>query len=277
MLDDVDRVVYLDVDTLMLGDVVRPRPHRPRRPPGRGPRLQRQRGERVAPRRTARCRRGGHRAAARHRAAGTATGRRANAGVLVDGPRPHAAGRLHGDHARLGRAATGSTTRTRMLAYAGPDRAVLDPRWNALPVLEDVARPEPHPLGQPRQALGAQPDLRAGRAGVRYAAQLQQRAGRPPTGDRPTADPGASASAPAPGRRSGPSTTPLAAGAGAGHRRGASRSTSATWTRPACGRSRRRSKSIEAEGIEGLIIETGTALRRLGDHDGRGQVDRTGR
>jgi hypothetical protein len=28
-----------------------------------------------------------------------------------------------------------------MLAYVGPDRAVLDSRWNALPVLEDVAEP----------------------------------------------------------------------------------------------------------------------------------------
>jgi lipopolysaccharide biosynthesis glycosyltransferase len=28
-----------------------------------------------------------------------------------------------------------------MLAYAGSDRVALEPRWNALPVLEDVADP----------------------------------------------------------------------------------------------------------------------------------------
>ena len=51
MLEDVSRLVYLDVDTMMLGDVCRAREDRPRRDARRGPRLQRQRGQRVATRR----------------------------------------------------------------------------------------------------------------------------------------------------------------------------------------------------------------------------------
>ena len=48
MLEDVRRVVYVDVDTLMLGDVCRLAATDLGRPAGRCPRLERERGERVA-------------------------------------------------------------------------------------------------------------------------------------------------------------------------------------------------------------------------------------
>ena len=50
------------------------------------------------------------------------------------------AGRLHG--ALLGSVEQfGLHDQDTMLAYAGPDRAVLDRGWNAMPVLEDVREP----------------------------------------------------------------------------------------------------------------------------------------
>ena len=75
-----------------------------------------------------------------------------------------------------------------MLAYAGPERAVLDPRWNALPVLEDVDDPSVihwASLGKPWEpALTFGQDALAAVRGAGAAA----RAGDPPTGEA-TADP----------------------------------------------------------------------------------------
>ena len=68
-----------------------------------------------------------------------------------------------------------------MLAYVGPDRAVLDPRWNAMPVLRDVPDPSlihwasfPKPWDPP--ISHAQDRWRE------HAARLRDRAGTPPAG-----------------------------------------------------------------------------------------------
>ena len=68
-----------------------------------------------------------------------------------------------------------------MLAYAGPDRAVLEPRWNAMPVLEDVTRPEPHPLGDLRQAVGGPSSPSRRIAGTRTPTRCRRAPALPPT------------------------------------------------------------------------------------------------
>ena len=74
-----------------------------------------------------------------------------------------------------------------MLAYAGPERAVLDPRWNALPVLEDVDDPSVihwASLGKPWE-----PALTFGQERwQRFAAQVQERAGRGAPGEATAED-----------------------------------------------------------------------------------------
>ena len=66
-----------------------------------------------------------------------------------------------------------------MLAYAGPERCVLDPAWNALPILEDVTDPRIihwASLGKPWE-----PELTYGQARWReHATRLLERAGPPP-------------------------------------------------------------------------------------------------
>ena len=256
MLDDVDRVVYLDVDTVMLDDVCR----LARTDLGGGP---------VAARDSNVSEASEWRRAGRHLPEPTATdlrrrfGRRSgygaaalNAGVLVM------------DLARMRRDGFTATTlgwvehyglndQDSMLAYAGPERAVLDPRWNALPVLEDVDDPSVihwASLGKPWE-----PALTFGQARwQRYAAQVQQRAGRPPTGEA-TADPAASASGTlANPVQVGAVTTPVAAGPErvigevlGEHLSYLDRTSLRTLAATV--------ESIEAEGIPGLIVETGTA------------------
>ena len=67
-----------------------------------------------------------------------------------------------------------------MLAYAGPDRSVLDARWNSLPVLEDVQDPSLihwASLGKPWEG-----HLTFGQElWLPHAQRLQRRAGLPPT------------------------------------------------------------------------------------------------
>jgi len=72
-----------------------------------------------------------------------------------------------------------------LLAYVGPDRAVIEPRWNALPVLEDV--PDPGLIhwasfGKPWEPARTyeQDRWRA------YAEQLLERAGGRPMADDAT-------------------------------------------------------------------------------------------
>ena len=70
-----------------------------------------------------------------------------------------------------------------MLAYAGPDRRVLDPAWNALPHLEDVHEPKVihwTSLGKPwEEELTYAKDVWQG-----YADKVRKRAGLPPVGGR---------------------------------------------------------------------------------------------
>lgn len=77
-----------------------------------------------------------------------------------------------------------------MLAYAGSDRAMLEPRWNAMPVLEDVD--EPSLINWASFGKPWEPELTYGRdLWQAYAAMLRARAGVPPalTGPRTPAAP----------------------------------------------------------------------------------------
>jgi lipopolysaccharide biosynthesis glycosyltransferase len=188
LLDGVARVVYLDVDTLMLGDVCA----------------------------LARTDLGGHPVAARDSNVSEASewqrngrnlaeplalevrrsmGRRhgyghaaLNAGVLVmdldrlrrDGFTRQALGRVE---------AYGFHDQDAMLAYLGPERAVLDARWNAMPIFEDVEDPAVihwASLGKPwdPQLTYAQDRWRE------YADRLRQHAGPPPAGAQAPSAPG---------------------------------------------------------------------------------------
>ena len=140
LLEDVSRVVYLDVDTLMLDDLCR----------------------------LARTDLGGRPIAARDSVVSEASEWQRSGRAL---PEPHATelrramGRRHGfGHAALNAGVLvmdldrmraddftatylgwvetyGLHDQDTMLAYVGPDRAVLDPRWNAIPTLEEVRDP----------------------------------------------------------------------------------------------------------------------------------------
>jgi len=183
MLDDVPRVVYLDVDTLMLDDVcalagidlgVRPLAARDSNVSEAS---EWQRAARRVPEAAAtdlRRRMGlvhgfGHAAL--------------NAGVLV----------LDLDRMRRDDFTTtylpwveayGFHDQDIMLAYAGPDRRVLDRRWNALPVIEDVRDPSVihwASFGKPWDARLTFEQERWGQ----YATRLFERAGSPPAADAP--------------------------------------------------------------------------------------------
>jgi len=183
MLDDVPRVVYLDVDTLMLGDVcalagvdLGDRPLAAR-DSNVSEASEWQRAVRRVPEAAAtdlRRRMGlvhgfGHAAL--------------NAGVLV----------LDLDRMRRDDFTTtylpwveayGFHDQDIMLAYAGPDRRVLDRRWNALPVIEDVRDPSVihwASFGKPWDARLTFEQERWGQ----YATRLFERAGSPPAADAP--------------------------------------------------------------------------------------------
>lgn len=260
LLEDVDRVVYLDVDTLALDDV----------------------GQ------LARTDLGGHALAARDsnvseasqwRSAGrglpeplaTDLRRRMslrhgfghpalNAGVMV----------LDLERMRRDDFATiylgwvekyGLHDQDVMLAYAGPERHVLDARWNMLPVFEDIDHPgliHWASIGKPWE-----PALTYGQERWRaYAEQLHARAGFPPTSDARDA---ATVAGNAPvGTLANP--TPI----------GPAADRLAPKIEGVIGRVRSEHLSyldetslrtlaacivaIEAAGIDGLIVEAGTAL-----------------
>ena len=66
-----------------------------------------------------------------------------------------------------------------MLAYVGPDRAILDPRWNAMPVLEDV--PDPSLIHWASFPKPWDPPLTYAQERWRmHADRLRDRAGIPP-------------------------------------------------------------------------------------------------
>ncbi len=187
LLEGVDRVVYLDVDTLMLGDIAelarvdlggRPLAARDSNVSEASEWQRAGRGldESLATelRRSMGLRHGfGHPAL--------------NAGVLVLDlermRRDDFTGTYLGWVERYG-----FHDQDTMLAYAGPDRARLDPRWNALPVLEDVKDPwliHWATFNKPWEDRLSfeQERWRA------YAASLHARVGLPPTSDRAAAQP----------------------------------------------------------------------------------------
>ncbi len=188
LLDDVSRVVYLDVDTLMLGDVCA----LARTDLG---------GRPVAARDSNVSEASEWRRAGRRLEEPLATGLRRwmglqhgygqaalNAGVLVlDLDRMR-----HDDFTAryLGWVEVyGFHDQDTMLAYVGPDRAVLEPRWNAMPTLEDV--PDPSLIHWASFGKPWDPELTFEQDRWReYAAHLQDRAGAPPVdGGRRTIGP----------------------------------------------------------------------------------------
>lgn len=178
LLEDVDRAVYLDIDTLVLDDI------------GRLAHLDLG-GMPIAARdsdvseasewRAAARRLRGIEATALLRRTGHAHGygpAALNAGVLVldlDRMRKDDFTRTY-----LGWVERyGLHDQDIMLAYVGPDRRVLEPRWNALPVLEDVDDPAVihwASLGKPWEE---QLTYAAGRW-QEYAARLRARVAEPP-------------------------------------------------------------------------------------------------
>ena len=183
LLDDIDRVVYVDIDTLVLGDICRlaatdlgGRPVA-----ARDSNVSEASEWQRAPRRmeeepaTELRRRMGL-----HHGFGHAA---LNAGVLVldlDRLRRDDFSRTYLPWVER----YGLHDQDIMLAYAGPDRAVLEPRWNAMPVLEDVADPSLihwASFGKPWD-----PELTYGRdLWQGYAAALHARAGVPPVVTEP--------------------------------------------------------------------------------------------
>jgi len=181
LLDDVARVVYVDIDTLMLGDVCRLAMTDLRGHPvaardsnvteasewQRAPRRVAEEAATELRRRMARDHGFGHAAL--------------NAGVLV----------LDLDRMRQDDFTStylpwveryGLHDQDIMLAYAGPDREVLEPRWNAMPVLEDVR--DPSLIHWASFAKPWDAELTLGRDRWQaYAAALHERAGVPPAGD----------------------------------------------------------------------------------------------
>jgi lipopolysaccharide biosynthesis glycosyltransferase len=178
LLPDVDRVVYLDVDTLMVGDVselaavdlggtaVAARDSNV----SEASEWQRA-GRRLDEPLATELRR---RMARRHGTGAPAL----NAGVLVlDLARMRRDGFISTYLGMVER--YGLHDQDTMLAYAGPERAALDPRWNAMPVLEEVEEPFTiHWASFPKPwdaALTFEQEL-----WWRYAARLLDRAGPPP-------------------------------------------------------------------------------------------------
>ena len=165
LLEDVSRVVYLDVDTLMLDDLCR----------------------------LARTDLGGRPIAARDSVVSEASEWQRSGRAL---PEPHATelrramGRRHGfGHAALNAGVLvmdldrmraddftatylgwvetyGLHDQDTMLAYVGPDRAVLDSALERDPDPRGGPRPVPHPLGELQQAVGPCRQLPQGRLGV---------------------------------------------------------------------------------------------------------------
>ena len=253
MLDDVDRVVYLDVDTLVLDDVCRlartdlhGRPVAARDSNVSEASEWQRAGRGLAEEPAADLRRWmGVRDGYGHAAL--------NAGVLV----------LDLDRMRRDDFTTtylgwveqyGLHDQDTMLAYVGSERCVLEPRWNALPVLEDVRDPSLihwASFGKPWE-----PELTYGQDLWRaYAARLHDRAGVPSETDDGTTSPPGSIRNPI---QIGPATTepsPAVARVIDGvlqehlsYLDAAGLRTLATTV-----------AAIEAEAIEGLIVEAGSA------------------
>jgi hypothetical protein len=254
LLEDVERAVYLDVDTVMLGDVTE----------------------------LARTDLQGHPVAARDSNVSEASEWRRAVSSLKDGQRAtdlrRRMGLLHGYGSAalnagvlvmdLDRMRRDDFTRTifgwienfglndqdAMLAYVGPERAVLEERWNALPVLEEVHDPAlVHwaSLGKPWE-----PHLTFGKElWTRHADALKARAGAPP--GALTSRAGASVLTGV--EQVGTSTAPLGATVERVIREVVKEhlsylDTTSLRTLAAT------VQEVEAAGVEGVLIEAGTAL-----------------
>ncbi|MEO5964209.1 MAG: TylF/MycF/NovP-related O-methyltransferase [Candidatus Limnocylindrales bacterium] len=253
MLDDVRRVVYLDVDTLMLDDVcalaamdLGGNPVGARDSNVSEPSEWRRAGRRVEePLATDLRRWMGFRDGYDARAL--------NAGVLVMD-----LDRMRADDftaTMLGWVETyGFHDQDTMLAYAGPRRAVLDPRWNAMPMIEDVH--DPRLIHWASYGKPWEPSLTFEQERWQeYATKLRYRAG-----DAPSADGGVTGM---PGSLSnpvviGPHMTPLAArveavidGVRAEHL--------SYLDQPSLRTLAASVQEVEAARIGGLVIECGTA------------------
>lgn len=181
LLDDVDRVVYLDIDTLVLDDVCRlARTDLAGQPiAARDSNVSEASEWRAAARRLT-----GARSLELQRRMGFRHGyghAALNAGVLVlDLDRMR-----RDDFTRTYLAwieAYGLHDQDIMLAYAGPDRCILEPRWNALPVHEDV--PDPAVIHWASLGKPWQPQLTyEAHRWLDYATRLSDRAGTPPSQD----------------------------------------------------------------------------------------------
>jgi lipopolysaccharide biosynthesis glycosyltransferase len=260
MLDDVERIVYLDVDTLMVGDVTE----------------------------LARTDLGGAPIAACDTNVGEATGwQRVGRALAEDealelrrrtalqhgfGHLGLNAGVLVMDLARMRRdgfvaASIGLVERyglhdqDTMLVMVGPDRARLDSGWNAMPVLEDVDDPRlVHwaSFNKPWDELLTPQKVRW----REYAARLHARAGTPPLPDAGTA-PEDRAAAPV-----GTLPNPMAVGPVVGELSPAiERIVEAVRAEhlsyldaPSLRTLAATVQEVEAAGIAGLVIEAGTAL-----------------
>ncbi len=181
LLDGIDRVVYLDVDTLMLDDVCRLAamdldgcPVAARDSTVSEAREWQRVGRRLPEPVATDLRRW---MSARHRFGAAAL----NAGVLVMDLE-----RLRRDDfttTYLGWIEQfGLNDQDTMLAYLGASRKVLDPRWNALPALEDVH--DPRVIHWASLDKPWEDRLTFGQAAWRaHADRLRARAGMPPSGD----------------------------------------------------------------------------------------------
>ncbi len=253
LLDEIDRVVYVDIDTLVLGDIcslaATDLDGRPiaARDSNVSEASEWQRAPRRVPEESATEFR--RRMGRAHGIGGAAL----NAGVLVlDLDRMRRDGFTDTYLPWVER--YGLHDQDIMLAYAGPDRTVLEPRWNAMPVLEDV--PDPSLIHWATFGKPWDPELTYGRdLWQGYAASLRRRAGTPPTADgAATGSPGSLYNPIEIGPAAGPLPAEVERVIGAVQEEHLSylgapglRTLAATV------------ESIEAEGIDGLVIEAGTA------------------
>jgi lipopolysaccharide biosynthesis glycosyltransferase len=253
MLSDVDRILYLDVDTLMLGDVSRlasidldSRPVAARDSNVSEASEWRAAGRQLDEPEATELRR---RMGARH-AYGSAA---LNAGVLLLD-----LDRMRRDDFTATQLAMverfGLNDQDAMLAYVGPERVVLDAAWNALPVLEDPHDPALihwASLDKPWDAA-----LTYGQEDwLRYATRLHDRAGPAPTTDVVvSATPGSLADPIEIGPRTRSVSSKVEQVIDAVVREHLSY-LDATSLRTLAA----MVETIEADGIDGLIIEAGTA------------------
>jgi lipopolysaccharide biosynthesis glycosyltransferase len=141
-----------------------------------------------------------------------------------------------------------------MLGYLGPRRGLVDPRWNVMPVLEDVAEPKLihwASFGKPWDAALTFEQTRW----REVAARLRERAGDAPAGGDERIGPAGSLHNPV---ELGPVTSPLGpeierviAGVRAEHLSYLDVTSLRTLAAMV--------QAVEADGIEGLVIEAGTA------------------